>query len=175
MLQRYIYTIISSTNMCFILGHSLAFLKSLEFIKKHFFTCLWKSFRALSKLLKGPAKLFTSDKVSKFLWFQTKGEHLRCYTFQTSWNGSLLISKLLPSTPRALISWRELLSKQKVDLFLETLGFLPAAAAASVDWELNCRSESLSTPAVGIAECPLQLSLAHFDFSVLSSSAKIKF
>lgn len=41
----------------------------------------------------------------------------------------------------------------------EDLGFLPAAAAASVDWELNCRSERLSTPTVGIAECPVRFNL----------------
>ena len=53
------------------------------------------------------------------------------------------------------------------------LGFLPAAAAAAaaVDWELNCRSESLSTPTVGIAECSVQFNLAHFDSFVLTSSA----
>lgn len=53
-------------------------------------------------------------------------------------------------------------------------GFLPAAAAAAaVDWELNCRSESLSTPTVGIAECPVHFILAHFIPSVLTSPAPI--
>lgn len=50
-------------------------------------------------------------------------------------------------------------------------GFQSAAVAASVDRELNCSSKSLSTPAVGIPECPLRYNLAHFNSSVLTSPA----
>lgn len=53
----------------------------------------------------------------------------------------------------------------------EDSGSLPAAAAASVDWALKCRSESLSTPTVGIAECPIRFNLAHLNSSFLTSSA----
>lgn len=45
------------------------------------------------------------------------------------------------------------------------LGFL--LAAASVDWELNCTSERLSAPTVGIAECPVRFNLSQFNSSAI--------